>query len=841
MIDVSYDQCALDTDSCLVRAELLYYPGRCSVRRRTGVCAGLSYIHVLASGRVTFACYNMSQWEALLKLTGEFQEKIISLYSDERFPMEVRQYLAPWFESQNWKLAARDRQMATVQLQNLLEHLDTQYSRFTQADEILQKHNFRKFKLNVQHGYQETPEKLAEMIQYYLHYEQQILLEAQEVKIMNEQPVQAPMEMGKQYKIEQRVNEAKERVLSVEQEVKFLEEQQEMFQFKFKTFSTESSEHAPAPYIQKKKMELQNQLNELDKKRREVLDQVKELLGLCETLFGFLDQEIMEWLHRQKLSCIGADTDTSLKQLESWVTKTVEVFLQLKRLLCILSELSLQVSYERDPLKTDPQQLQQRLLEMLHCLVQKSFVVDKQPIMTMTNTLNRPLVLKTSSQFCVRARLLVKLPNLGHSMKVSYVMDKDLPNIKGYRRFNLLGPAVKALEDAQGEGLVVEYKHLQLKEQKAGMRGKGGKGINDVSFGVLEELHIISLITHFDYDGVQLNLEAATLPFIVISNTSQFVGAFASVLWFNLLSSDPKDVTFFSKPPDAPWSLLAEALSWQFSCCTKRGLNPDQRKMLGKKLCGMVPKEDSTVSWSKFSKENMPKVSFTFWVWFDAIVVLIKAHLENIWNDGYVMGFVSRSREDTLLKTMQQGTFLLRFSESVRDGGVTCSWVDHQPDGTYTIRSVQPYTKKELSNIPLTEIIRNYQMLAEQNIPENPLKFLYPNIPKDEAFGPYYEKTSEMTLEYQKYIKHRLIMVSERSLDDCQISITSGTPLYYPDMPDQDLSEYDPQILQNNLTDRQLFEDIHIENLLLNPNNDPFISSPSGDYHELSMESFDNL
>ncbi|MEE6514047.1 hypothetical protein FKM82_021990 [Ascaphus truei] len=139
----------------------------------------------------------------------------------------------------------------------------------------------------------------------------------------------------------------------------------------------------------------------------------------------------------------------------------------------------------------------------------------------------------------------------------------------------------------------------------------------------------------------------------------------------------------------------------------------------------------------------MPRVNFIFWTWFDSIRSLVEKHLENIWNDGYVMGFVSRKKEESLLKTKMTGTFLLRFSESIREGGITCSWVEHQENGTHLIRSVEPYTKKELDSIPLTEIIRNYQLMAEENIPENPLKYLYPDIPKDEAFGPYYEHRSE--------------------------------------------------------------------------------------------------
>lgn len=33
--------------------------------------------------------------------------------------------------------------------------------------------------------------------------------------------------------------------------------------------------------------------------------------------------------------------------------------------------------------------------------------------------------------------------------------------------------------------------------------------------------------------------------------------------------------------------------------------------------------------------------------------------------------------------------------------------------------------------------------MAAENIPENPLKYLYPNIDKDHAFGKYYSRPKE--------------------------------------------------------------------------------------------------
>ncbi|XP_040281541.1 signal transducer and activator of transcription 2 [Bufo bufo] len=766
----------------------------------------------------------MSQWEAILKLPDVFQEEVHNVYSQEILPVEVRQYLAHWLESQDWKLAARDWSLATILCQNLFEHLDIHYSRFTDAREVVQANSMRNFKLKVQSQYQENPMHLAELIRELLVKEKQIILDSQESQSQNGQQAQLPMKTGQQSKIEQRVNEVKEHVMLLDQEVKFLEEQQEIFDFRYKTYKIQLASRPTDPDLKKKLTELQAQVNDLDRKRREILDQVKQLLGLCETLLDFLKEELSNWLQRQRLFCIGAATNTCLKKLETWVTKTVEVFFQLKRILCNLGELPKQVSYEGDPLKIDPPKLLERLLEMLRCLLQRSFVISKQPIMAYP--CKRPLVLKTSTQFSVGGRFLVNFQELRHNMKVSHTIDKYPPDIKGYRRFNLLGTQDKALEYTKEEELAVEYKHLTLREQKAGGGGKGSKGANDGLLSVMEELHIITLKTQFNYEGVKLDIEASTLPFVVISNLTQFVRAWASVLWFNLISPDPKDVAFFSNPPAAPWILVADVLSWQFSFCTKRGLNANQLQMLGKKLCGSVPNEDSIVTWNKFSKENMHGVSFTFWEWFDAVLALVVARLLDIWNDSHVMGFVSRITEEDLLKTKQQGTFLLRFSESMRDGGITCSWVDHQPDGTYLIQSVEPFTKKELCHIPLTEIIRNYQLLTEENIPENPLKYLYPNIPKDEAFGKYYEERTEVNLEYQRYMTRRLIMVSERNVDDSHSSIASGTPQYFSDtsQSEHEMCLQDPAEYLQDVAVPDNLNQMTMDEVFINPGSDPMFS-----------------
>ncbi len=56
---------------------------------------------------------------------------------------------------------------------------------------------------------------------------------------------------------------------------------------------------------------------------------------------------------------------------------------------------------------------------------------------------------------------------------------------------------------------------------------------------------------------------------------------------------------------------------------------------------------------------------------------------------------------------------------------------------------MEPYTKRELSAVSLPDIIRNYRVMAADNVPENPLRFLFPNLPKDEAFKKYYSKPTD--------------------------------------------------------------------------------------------------
>ncbi|KAI4826966.1 hypothetical protein KUCAC02_030396 [Chaenocephalus aceratus] len=547
------------------------------------------------------------------------------------------------------------------------------------------------------------------------------------------------METSSQHDLERKIVGLRNEVQCMEHTILCLEEQQDEFDFKYQTHKMEA---VVDEAVKKDQMKvLQILVNRLNDCRKGTLSDLKKLLDRTEDLINILvKKELVEWQRRQQKACIGSPDNVCLDQLENWFTCVA---------VCLFNV--------------------REFLELL----KSSFVVETQPSMPQGKG---PLVLRTNVQFSVKTRLLVKFPELNHSMKVNVIngqvrvlLLEEAPQIKGYRRFNVLGTKSKALNmaESQSGGMVADFRHLNLKEQKS---GGGGKGASDISLSVTEELHIIYFETAFEMKGVSVELQASSIPVVIISNSSQQQSAWASVLWFNMLSLDTNDVMFFANTPPATWPQFGEMLSWQFLSATKRGLDEAQLEMITHRLFGKKQNYDACkVAWSKFSKENLPD---TFWVWFDGILVMVKTYLEDLWRDGLIMGFVSKGKEKSLLKKKQRGTFLLRFSESVI-GGITFSWVDTTITGEPDIKTVQPFSKVDLCQIPFHEIIRNFQILEAENIPENPLLYLYPNTPKDEAFGKYYSKKTGTDNPYFKYIKTKLVFVSKENTLEARSPMSS--------------------------------------------------------------------
>ncbi|XP_015214636.1 signal transducer and activator of transcription 1-alpha/beta isoform X2 [Lepisosteus oculatus] len=709
----------------------------------------------------------MAQWYQLQQLESKYLEQVDQLY-DDSFPMEIRQYLSQWIENHDWELVATNDSLATVRFHDLLAQLDDQYSRFALENNFLLQHNIRKIKRNLQVHFQEDPIQMAMIICNCLKEEQKILAAAKKTED-NVGNAQNNVMVEKQKELDIKVRDIKNRVQETEQKIKSLEDLQDEHDFKYKTLQSRDHDANGTTQleIKREEMMIRNMFIELNMKREDVVCKIAEALNLAEQIqCALIADELVEWKRRQQIACIGGPPNACLDQLQTWFTTVAESLQQVRQQLKKLEELEQKYTYENDPITQKKNFLEERALYLFRNLIISSFVVERQPCMP-THP-QRPLVLKTGVQFTVKLRLLVKLQELNYQLRVKASFDKDVTEkstLKGFRKFNILGTNTKVMnmEESTNGSLAAEFRHLQLKEQKT-----AGNRTNEGPLIVTEELHSISFETQLCQPGLVIDLETTSLPLVVISNVSQLPSGWASILWYNMLTSEPKNLSFFLNPPTARWSQLAEVLSWQFSSVTKRGLNSEQLSMLGDKLLGPnASNPDGLIPWTKFCK-NINDKSFAFWLWIEGILELIKRHLLALWNDGCIMGFVSKERERALLKDKSPGTFLLRFSESSREGAITFTWVERSQNDEPQFHAVEPYTKKELTAVSFPDIVRNYKVMAAENIPENPLRFLYPNIPKDSAFGKYYSRPAEtsepMDVENPAphgYIKTELISVSE--------------------------------------------------------------------------------
>ncbi|XP_041119488.1 signal transducer and activator of transcription 1-alpha/beta-like isoform X2 [Polyodon spathula] len=708
----------------------------------------------------------MTQWYELQQLESKYLEQVDQLY-DDSFPMEIRQYLSQWIESQDWDLAATNDSLATLRFHDLLSQLDDQYSRFTLENNFLMQHNIRKIKRNLQVHFQEDPIQMAMIICSCLKEEEKILDMAKKADQDNIGSTQNTAMLEKQKELDYKVRDIKNRVQETEQRIKSLEDLQDEHDFKYKTLQSrehESSGTTPIE-IKREEMIIKNMFIELNMKREDVVCKIAEALNLTEQIqTALITDELVEWKRRQQIACIGGPPNACLDQLQTWFTIVAESLQQVRQQLKKLEELEQKYTYENDPITQKKHFLEDRAQLLFRSLIQSSFVVERQPCMP-THP-QRPLVLKTGVQFTVKLRLLVKLHELNYQLRVKGSFDKDVneKNVKGFRKFNILGTSTKVMnmEESTNGSLAAEFRHLQLKEQK-----NTGSRTNEGPLNVTEELHSISFETQLCQPGLVIDLETSSLPLVVISNVSQLPSGWASILWYNMLTNEPKNLFFFLNPPAARWSQLSEVLSWQFSSVTKRGLNSEQLTMLGEKLLGPnASNPEGLIPWTKFCKNVNEK---SFWLWIEGILELIKRHLLPLWNDGCIMGFVSKERERALLNNKSPGTFLLRFSESSREGAITFTWVERSHNDEPQFHAVEPYTKKELSAVSFPDIIRNYKVMAAENIPENPLRFLHPDIPKDNAFGKYYSRPTEpsepMDVDNDKrsngYMRTELISISE--------------------------------------------------------------------------------
>lgn len=357
--------------------------------------------------------------------------------------------------------------------------------------------------------------------------------------------------------------------------------------------------------------------------------------------------------------------------------------------------------------------------------------------------------------------------------------------------------------------LVCQFRNMQLKKIKRTEK-KGTESVMDEKFVLLfhsvfriaAPLIDTSCLTNcnennalnnsaslFTQGDFTFQITAFSLPVVVIVHGNQEPHAWATVTWHNAFAR-PNEL-LYQVPDKVPWRDLGQVLSDKFSSFSGKGLSQQNLEYLATKISKnriIDTKNELYVSWNQFAKEPLPEKSFTFWEWFHSIIRLTKEHLRDLWNADRIYGFIGKKGcVDLLLGSSSCepkpiGTFLLRYSETEL-GGITVAWVSNQqqqnsiggtsnssssgggsstsshkgvqilhrnsPTNTSSniIMHLQPFVSKDLNTRTLADRIRDLKDLV----------YLYPDIPKDDAFKAYYTPLNDTTQLANGYVKPMLI------------------------------------------------------------------------------------
>ncbi|XP_006859660.1 PREDICTED: signal transducer and activator of transcription 6 [Chrysochloris asiatica] len=468
---------------------------------------------------------------------------------------------------------------------------------------------------------------------------------------------------------------------------------------------------------------------------------LQESVGELEAAQALVLKRIQIWKRQQQLGGNGAPFEENLAPLQERCESLVDIYSQLQQ----------EVGASGGELEAKTQaSLINRLDEVLRTLVTSSFLVEKQP----------PQVLKTQTKFQAGVWFLLGLRFLGAPAKPPLVR-ADMVTEKQARELSMpQGPGTGVESSGEiinnmvplensipGNCCSALFKNLLLKKIKRCER-KGTESVTEEKCAVL-----FSTSFTLGPNKLPIQLQALSLPLVVIVHGNQDNNAKATILWDNAFSEMER--VPFVVAERVPWEKMCETLNLKFMAevGTNRGLLPEHFLFLAQKIfndnsLSMEAFQHRSVSWSQFNKvillsSNFPPPSSS------CESILHSGTTPGIFT-GLIIGFISKQYVTSLLLNEPDGTFLLRFSDS-EIGGITIAHVIRGQDGSPQIENIQPFSAKDLSIRSLGDRIRD---LAQ-------LRNLYPKKPKDEAFRNHY-KPEQMGKDGRGYVPATIKMTVER-------------------------------------------------------------------------------
>ena len=671
-----------------------------------------------------------SLWNRTQNLPNEYFKQVELVYGDH-FPIEVRFQLATWIEENffNPQIEIKSeepggQQFAFQLAQQLLHQLDKKAeSTPNDADKILTKKKLQEMSFTLKQRYQ------GNMVALYMTVKQCLEQELSIVSAAANLGPGATLEQSKEQKIRTQLQSLKQRVTQTGIQLKSCMNEQEVvtselysFNEQGDKFSALESQHGPNHEEVKKmkmirekvKMGLTNKFSGLCSARNSVLEQlVYTTQQVKEVQSEVLDKELIEWKRQQQLAGNGFQMTLSLETLQEWCEALATVIWDTRQ---HVKELERLKSNLQDPAgvmstQVSTQELSAEITNLLSSLVTGTFIIEKQP----------PQVMKTNTRFTSTVRLLVggqlNVHMASPSVHVSIISEAQAnlllktPNQtqkrrEDYNSGDILNGHGNMEFHANTRQVSATFRNLQLKRIKRTEK-KGTESVMEEKFSVL-------FWTEFQISELKFQVWTLSLPVVVIVHGNQEPQALATITWDNAFAEQCRPP--FRVPDKVPWSAMASALNmkWTSQCGTSKGLTDENIHYLACKAFRNpdLPRDmfkSQSITWAQFCREPLPDRNFTFWEWFYRTMILTSNHLRGPWSKGYIMGFAAKQDVEIILNSMDNGTFILRFSDSEL-GGVTIAYVRQD----HFSKQGQSTRNKSQSNISLSIFSVQHRPLHHQ-------------------------------------------------------------------------------------------------------------------------------
>ncbi|GLG97418.1 Signal transducer and transcription activator [Gryllus bimaculatus] len=741
----------------------------------------------------------MSLWTKAQQLQGDALQQVRAVYG-EHFPIEVRHFLAAWIEEKMWTDIdpenPQHEQYVAGLVTSLIQELETKAQTMTTEDLFLTKLKLMEAANMFRQRYVHNPLNLFRIIRHCLNTEMKLVQQVENVALGHGMGQGLSLVPDSSAEIAQQLDFLRRRTQETGEDLRKMEQEQESFALQYhectklnahlQHLQTQGQTQPPSQQnievekkLRRQKEMLEQMLNQkvanLMQLRLTLADKLKDTLSHLNGLQSrVLDDELIRWKREQQLQGNGAQFNNNLDTIQEWCETLAEIIWLNRQQIKEAERLKVKLNLDPPGVVDMLPNLNSKITQLLSSLVTSTFIIEKQP----------PQVMKTNTRFTSTVRLLV-----GGKLNVHMTPPQVKVTIISEAQANaLLKNDKMAKSEASGDilnntgtmeyhqatrQLSVSFRNMQLKKIKRAEK-KGTESVMDEKFSLLFQ-------SQFSVGGGELVFQVWTLslPVVVIVHGNQEPHAWATVTWDNAFA-EPGRIPF-AVPDKVAWLQVADALNMKFKAATGRSLTEENLRFLAEKAFRTQVNDYSgmMLSWSQFCKEPLPERNFTFWEWFYAVMKLTREHLRGPWNDGYILGFVRKKQAEEMLSACANGTFLLRFSDSEL-GGVTIAWVGEQTE----VFMLQPFTSKDFAIRSLADRISDLQHLV----------YLYPEIPKDQAFGKYYTPFNDnQPTSVNGYVKPLLVTHVPGWSGPGSMSYPN-TPQMYPHSPDPSVTRDTPSV-----------------------------------------------